>query len=196
VTGTFSNSTIAINGTEHFNVSYTATGAVLTVVSGAAARSGGLSQSGMVASMPTKPQLVLISSLRNRVGGTPRGSNRFLVAAMRSAGARSGAGAILARDYGLNREESSNHMPEQVAAIWQHKPSVVTPQAQLRLRQGVAPSASQTNNRTNNWSSAVRGSSMRLPVATTSLLRTPMAVMSVRRIPGRIMPPMLPRMGR
>jgi fibronectin-binding autotransporter adhesin len=36
VTGTFSNSTIAINSSFHFNVSYTATGVVLTVASGAA----------------------------------------------------------------------------------------------------------------------------------------------------------------
>jgi len=37
VTGTFSNSTIAINSSEHFAVSYTATSVVLTVVSGPAA---------------------------------------------------------------------------------------------------------------------------------------------------------------
>ena len=37
VTGAFSNSTIAINSSEHFAVSYTTTGAVLTVVSGPAA---------------------------------------------------------------------------------------------------------------------------------------------------------------
>ncbi|HVI07512.1 MAG TPA: hypothetical protein VND65_04380, partial [Candidatus Binatia bacterium] len=34
VTGTFTNSTIAINSSEHFNVSYTATSVVLTVASG------------------------------------------------------------------------------------------------------------------------------------------------------------------
>ena len=37
VTGTFSNSTIAINSSFHFNVSYTATGVVLTVATGPAA---------------------------------------------------------------------------------------------------------------------------------------------------------------
>ncbi|HTS35843.1 MAG TPA: hypothetical protein VMH04_09240 [Candidatus Solibacter sp.] len=37
VTGTFSNSTIAINSSEHFAISYTATGVVLTVASGPAA---------------------------------------------------------------------------------------------------------------------------------------------------------------
>ncbi len=36
VTGTFTNSTIAINSSEHFAISYTATGVVLTVVSGPA----------------------------------------------------------------------------------------------------------------------------------------------------------------
>jgi hypothetical protein len=37
VTGTFTNTTIAINSSEHFAISYTATGVVLTVVAGPAA---------------------------------------------------------------------------------------------------------------------------------------------------------------
>ena len=52
ISGTFSNSTIAINGSEHFNVSYTSTGVVLTVASGAAPQSGGTK---LVAGLPRRP---------------------------------------------------------------------------------------------------------------------------------------------
>jgi hypothetical protein len=64
VTGTFFNSTIAINGAEHFIVSYTSTGVVLTVASGAATQSSG--------STLAKRQPILTSGLRRRVIGLPQ----------------------------------------------------------------------------------------------------------------------------
>ncbi len=72
VTGTFTNSTIAINGTEHFVVSYTATTVVLTVASGAASSTApGALQMAIAnpkpASVVAKPP-VAISGLRQRIG--------------------------------------------------------------------------------------------------------------------------------
>jgi len=188
VTGTFSDSTIAINSTEHFNVSYTSTGVVLTVASGPVPLSGGLSQSALVAALPRKPQPVLTSSLRNGVGLIPRGSGRFLVAAIGHPQARSGA--LLGGRYGLTRQQSPNHMPAQVTASWEHKPSVVVlpivaaaPRLQFsqqRTMTSVSPAA--------NWSA---------PARAVSMLRSPVtAGTTMRRMPARISRPMLPRSGR
>jgi len=88
VSGTFSNSTIAINSSFHFNVSYTSTGVVLTVATGAApVSSGSLAQP--VAMFPvssTKPVSALskstgpASGLRRPVSGVAKMSKPILVA--------------------------------------------------------------------------------------------------------------------
>src|SRR6202011_5573708 len=54
VTGTFSNSTIAINGTEHFAVSYTSTGVVLTVASGPVSKSASTALVSQIVAASTK----------------------------------------------------------------------------------------------------------------------------------------------
>jgi fibronectin-binding autotransporter adhesin len=182
VTGTFSNSTIAINGTEHFNVSYTTTGVVLTVASGVAPQSGGLPRSALAVALSRKQQPVLTSGLRHGISGTPRGGSHIFVAGLGNSRARSGA--ILAGGYGLNRYEGSNRVPLQAAALWERKPPVAAPVAELQLsRERVSQSLRQSN----LWNGAARGgSSLRMPVAGTLMRRTPV----------RVMPPMLPRMGR
>ena len=89
VAGTFSNSTIAINSTFHFNVSYTATGVVLTVASGPVRppSTSALAQpvpQMQITKASTKPVAassrppIVTSGLRHRVSGlSPRLPSRF-----------------------------------------------------------------------------------------------------------------------
>jgi hypothetical protein len=178
VVGTFADSTIAINSTEHFNVSYTSTGVVLTVASGAASQSRGVPRPIGVAAAPTKQEPVLTSGLRHRIGGVPQGGNRFLVVGV---GNRGRSGVILADRYGLSGYESSNHLPARVAAPWEHMPSLAAPVAQLpgSLDRASVPQP-------NNWNGSARGvSSPRMPV-------NPL----MRRTPARNLPSMLPRLAR
>jgi hypothetical protein len=95
ITGTFSNSTIAINSSFHFNVSYTSTGVVLTVASGAAPASAPANPLGQVAVSSPKPFIgmrrtsFLVSS-RQRGPVVARPANPILVA---SGGRSSGVSA-------------------------------------------------------------------------------------------------------
>jgi hypothetical protein len=179
VTGTFSNSTIGINGTEHFNVSYTSTGVVLTVAAGAAPQSG-LGQPSLAAAVPRK-QPVLTSGMRHWIGAMPRGSSHILAG---TGNFRAHSGAIFAGGSGLKRYEASNRLPVQVAARWEHMPSRGLPAAQLERSPG---RVSQNVPQSNNWNSSARGvSSLRMPVTATP----------VPRMPVKILPPMLPRLGR
>lgn len=181
VTGTFSNSTIAINSSEHFAVSYTSTGVVLTVVSGAASKSGGLPQVSVAAAAPAKRRPVLISGLQHGIDGTPRSSNHIIAAGTETLRARSGA--ILAGAFGSSRFEGPNRLPVPVA-IWQHPPSVASSVVQSpRSPERVSESARSSQ----NWNEPARRVSalpMRVPETFT------------RRTPARILPPILPRPGR
>ena len=184
VTGTFSNSTIAINSTEHFNVSYTSTGAVLTVASGPIALPGGVSPSAFAV---VPKQATAITSLRNRVGVMPRGGSYFVVAGMRDNRARSGV--ILAGPYSLSKQQNPTHLPVQLTARSYREvpvmPSTVAAAARGLLGgQRTTPSVSQVG----NWNAPARSvSTPRSPV---------MATTSMRPVPARISPPMLPRLGR
>jgi len=170
VTGTFSNTTIAINGSEHFNVSYTSTGVVLTVASGAAPQSGGLAQADLAIAASTKRRPVLSSNLQPRIGGTPQGRNHILVAGIGRAQARSGA--MLAGGYMLSRYESASALPVRIAGTLEHMSS-----GPERVIQSVPQS--------NNWNAPARGTtSLRLPLNS-----------SVRRAPVKILP-MFPRLAR
>ncbi len=86
ITGTFRNSTIAINGSEHFIVSYTATTVVLTVASGAASSTApGALQMAIAntkpASVVAKPPVV-ISGLRQRIGVPARSGKPIFVSGL------------------------------------------------------------------------------------------------------------------
>jgi hypothetical protein len=180
VTGTFSNSTIAINGTEHFAVSYTSTGVVLTVVSGAASKAG-LPQSNAVAAVPPKRRPVPISGLKHGIGGMQRKGNHIIAAITESFRAR--PGAIPAGGFGLRRFEGSNRLPAP-AAIWQHLPSVASPLVQsARGPERISESARLSH----NWNEPARGVSVwPMPVTRTFTPRTP----------ARILQATLPRLGR
>jgi hypothetical protein len=176
VTGTFSNSTIAINSSEHFNVSYTSTGVVLTVASGAAAEPA--SRSNLVAALPTKQQPAT-SNLKHRASGTAQNGSHILVASAGSARPRSGA---VLGGYGVGRLAFSNRFPVDVAARWEPVRSGAVPLAQAPRS---PERAGQGDLR--NWIDPSRsGSSLRMP-ATSTLMR---------REPVKILTPMFPRLQR
>jgi fibronectin-binding autotransporter adhesin len=178
VTGTFSDSEIAINSSEHFNVSYTTTGVVLTVASGAAVDSDGSKQSSVAAAVLAKLQPVLTSGLRHSVAGNGHVSRPIFVAGM---GSRTRSGAGLTSGFGLSGFEGPNRMPVRVAT-WERTPSLGAVGAQLpRSVERVSPSLS------GNWNEPASGiSTLRMPLKATLMPRTP----------AKILPSMLPRLGR
>jgi hypothetical protein len=178
VSGTFSNSTIAINGSEHFNVSYTTTGVVLTVASGAASQSGGMLHAPLLAALPRKPQPILVSGMRHWAGATPKAE--FLIASPEANHPRSGA--IIARKYGFS--ESSKPLLAQRTNLWEQKASLVTP---IFKPQAKPERVTQSMQRANNWNSATQS---------VFRLRVPTISMPAKRMPVRIVTPIMPRMGR
>jgi fibronectin-binding autotransporter adhesin len=177
VTGAFSNSTIAINSSEHFAVSYTSTGVVLTVVSGAAVTSGAQPRSSVAAAVPVKERPVLISRLQHGIGGMPRQSNDIIAAGTEM---RARTGAILA-GFGLSRFEGPSRLSAPVA-IWLHRPSIAATAVQS---QPPPEFVSESARLSHNWHEPARCVSA-LPVPETFR----------RRTPARILPPLLPRLGR
>jgi len=173
VTGKFTNSTIAINSSEHFNVSYTSTGVVLTVVSGAAPQPNGVPRSSFTAAVSTKrrPRFVLVSGLRRRIG-VPLGSRHTPIAGMGNGLAHSGT--LLADWYDLGGYEGLNHSPARVRATWAQMPPVVEPVTRL-------PRSPE------NPIQSMHGIlSLHMPVTSTLMRRTPV----------KILPPMVPRLAR
>jgi hypothetical protein len=183
--GSFSNSTIAISSTEHFNVSYTSTGVVLTVASGAAPQSGGTAQSALVAAVPRR-QPVVTSGVRRWIGAAPNGGNRIFVAGMKNSRPQSGpvlAGSALRRYEGLDGIVELPRIPAHVAATWEHKLAIApVTRWQLVLERG-----SQSALNSNDWTA---------PVRSVSALRMPSAGTLIQRTPVKILPPMLPRLQR
>jgi len=96
VTGTFSNTTIAINSNFHFVVSYTSTGVVLTVASGPVAHSGTAAASQLALvntrqSIPTAKQPMSATNLRHGIGAAVKTARPVFVAGLRTGSERSGA---------------------------------------------------------------------------------------------------------
>jgi hypothetical protein len=185
VGGTFSNSTVPINSTEHFNVSYTSTGVVLTVASGAMSKSSNGVQPSLVVALPPKPHPILSSVLWRTIKG---GS---VIADIRRTGARSNA--ILGREHAFRCCEGSTRpsvlyrsTPARLAT-WEHNPSWMGSAAKLPVNiAGLNQSAGQTH----NWIAPVRG---------TSFLRESIpASRTVSRYvqPMRMLPLSLPRIKR
>jgi hypothetical protein len=177
VTNTFSNSTIAINSSEHFVVSYTSTSVVLTVVSGAAPISGGLPQAALAEAVPRKQQLVPVGGLKYKVASLPK--NRFLVAGSQSSRPRSG---VIVAGVGSAGYGNAIHLSAQDLATWEPKASLGAPGVALNL-EGIVPNMA----RENHWNSSERA---------VSTQRLPVTAMPTKRMPVRIISPMLPRIGR
>jgi hypothetical protein len=176
VTKTFSNSTIAINSSEHFVVSYTSTSVVLTVVSGAAPGSGGQPQAALAAGLPLRRQLLPIRSGNYKVGVPPRNTARFLVAGSQTSQRRTGVIVAGMPGYG-----STLRLPVQSLNPWQPKTPLVTRATPLNLA-----SVPRSMTQVNNWSGE----------RTVSTPRIPVTAMPIKRMPVRVLPPMLPRMAR
>jgi len=189
VTGTFSNTTIAINGSFHFNVSYTATGVVLTVATGPLAPASNPAQPvAQIAASIAKPVSlaskgsVPSSSLRHHVNVVSKTAKPILVA--RSAGWSGHSNAALAGGSSLSNLRS-----------WERTP-VVSAGAVRPVAVAVQPRV------TNPVSSREE-----LPSATPRMGQTHLAGMQSplagwmannpnRRTPVKILPPMLPRITR
>jgi hypothetical protein len=188
VTGTFSNTTIAINSTFHFNVSYTATGVTLTVASGPVRPASSPAQPvAQIAKASVKPVAtisrspVVTGSLRHRVSGVSKTSKPILVAGLARSNGRSNA--ILARRSELNLRS------------WEHIPTVSV-RSVRPVAVAVLPRAGNTNS-----------SRMELPTVAPRMgqnhligMRSPLAgwmgASVNRRAPVKILPPMLPRITR
>jgi fibronectin-binding autotransporter adhesin len=187
VTGTFSNSTIAINSSFHFTVTYTATGVVLTVASGPAAQpaSGPAQAAAQITKASTKPaadasksHAVLTSGLRRRVNGVDRTYKPILAVGMAPTGH---SNAILARGTELSNLRSWERIP------------VISTMRGVTVAQ--LPGPVNTTSR------------IALPIAEPRMgqnhvigVQSPLAgwmgSSTNRRTPVKIMPPMLPRVVR
>jgi hypothetical protein len=184
ISGSFSNSTIAINGSEHFNVSYTSTGVILTVASGAAPLSSPL-QSPLVPARPRRQPVVASSGLRHWIGGALNSGDHSFAGEMGSSRTRSRivvAGSEgLRRDEGLEAVSELSHILAPVVATWEHKLPVAPG---IRRKSGLG---SRSAPNSNNWIGPVRG---------VSSLRMPTNGGLITRAPVRILPPILPRLQR
>jgi len=194
VTGTFSNSTIAINSTFHFNVSYTATGVVLTVASGPVPPP---SKSALVQPVPqmqiakasakpvaanSKPPIVT-SGLRHRVSGVVGKTSRpILVARMVRPSGRSNT--ILARRSELSDLRS-----------WERTP-VVTTSPVRPVAVATTPRVTSTISRRIELPKVAPRIGQNHLIGVQSHLAGWMGTNANRRVPVKIMPPMLPRITR
>lgn len=124
VTGTFSNSTIAINSSFHFNVTYTATGVVLTVASGPTAPPNSVPARSAASAMATakpvasKTQTVAAGGLRY----APKGLTRTFVVASGPL-PKEHEGSIISREESLTGPRSWEKIP--TTSVSQIRPMLV-----------------------------------------------------------------------
>jgi hypothetical protein len=188
VTGAFSNSTIAINSNFHFNVSYTATGVVLTVATGPSAppTSGPAQPVAQIAMASTRPAAaaskshpVFSSGLRHRVGGVGKTYKPILAVGMAPAGH---SNIILARGTELNNLRS-----------WERIPVIFKIRAA-----GVAQMPGAVNATTSRIAMPTADPRMvqNHIIGVQSPLAGWMGTSTNRRTPVKIMPPMVPRVVR
>ncbi|HWY22110.1 MAG TPA: hypothetical protein VNX26_12875 [Candidatus Acidoferrum sp.] len=189
LTGTFSNTTIAININFHFNVSYTATGVVLTVATGAAPNTGSPAQPvAQITASSVKPVAavrkgpVLSSGLRHHVSVVGKTSKPILVARIAPSSGRSNA--ILARGSEFSNLRSWERMP--VVSTGSVRPIAVA----------VTPRVTNTNSSRIELSKAEPRMGQNHLIGVQSPLAGWMGNTTNRRTPAKILPPMLPRITR
>jgi fibronectin-binding autotransporter adhesin len=187
VTGTFSNSTIAINSSFQFNVSYTSTGVVLTVAAATPSAGGSAAVAAPVALAANSPKPAvkgtaaksptagLSSSLRHG-SGTSRVSRPVVVAGLASPAGHSNA--ILAGGSGLRSWE---HVPVLTASPARG----VVARAPLAGTEGTSRVSLPASNLRMSGSQAIGAQP---PLANW------MSASGNRRVPTKILQPMLPRM--
>ncbi len=187
VTGSFSNTTIAIDSSFHFNVTYTSTGVVLTVASGptvppASNPAHAVAQLASSVAKPVSPssKVVLVSSgLRHHVNGFGKTAKPILAAAATPSHTHSNA--ILANGL-MSNLRSWERTP--VVYYGAARPVAVAVQARVNH-----PSAQELP------ASLSRAGQNHL-AGVQSPLAGWMANNTNRRTPVKILPPMLPRLTR
>ena len=180
VSGTFTNTTIAINSSEHFAISYTSTGVVLTVVSGPASDSNQPAAQTAVATIkkPASEALKSVagaSTLRRPVNTGV--DQRMILASSGNSGDRH----ILPVGVGTNSLRVWDHAP--VAPSWDHIRGVVV--AQTPQSASLNAPHSDLARHINNW----QGQSQAVPV------RAPVSGwpgVSATRLPVQTLKPSLP----
>jgi hypothetical protein len=192
VTGTFTNSTIAINSSFHFVVSYTATGVVLTVATGPAAapdstpvQSVAIAIAAPRVNTGTSKSPVLTSGLRRNIGigigevGTNRIAKPILLAGIGQSNAHSDL--ILART------------PVNNLRSWEHVPTapVARPIAVAHV-----PVVTNSNLPHNNLAAPKGLMSDIHPIGARPILSGWMNNNANQRVPVKTMVPALPRMTR
>jgi len=191
VTGTFSNTTIAINSSFHFTVSYTATGVVLTVASGAAGAPSTSTLAQPVAQMQitkaiAKPVAAtsktpgVTSGLRRPMSGAiSKSAKPILIARLAPSSGRSNA--ILARGTELSNLRSWERMP------------VVTANPVRPIAVAAMPRVGNTNSSRIELPSTVEPRlGQNHLIGVQSPLAGWMRSTTNRRTPVKILPPMLP----
>jgi len=183
VAGTFSNSTIAINSTEHFVVSYTSTGVVLTVASGPSRNSGNSTSPLSKMAVASTRQMLGISrhpvpgnGLRHGTGG--RGK-LVVVAGLRRPGEHSNASLA---HLGIG-SSPRNSLARPILSSWNRIP-VRTEQPTRRsgmsfIRQGLPAS--------NNWNGLRQSASLRPALPSLRDTATARYVMPVRILPRQML---------
>jgi len=189
VTGTFTNTTIAINSNEHYVVSYTATSVVLTVASGPASKSSSNNSAlpvAQIAMASVKPTITkskvpfLVSGLR-QAGGTNKISKPVVVAEISPSAGRSNA--ILARGTALEGLHSWERIPVSV--------NETRSAAVARLPFAVNTTPSRTNQ-----SATDRGMGQGRGIGVRARLAEWVSTSGNRREPVKVLPPMMPRIAR
>jgi hypothetical protein len=186
VTGTFSNTTISINSSLHFNVSYTATGVVLTVASGPVSPTSIPAQpAAQIAMASTKPTATIskgtlpTSGLRHRAIGVGKTTPKPILVAG-TAPSQHRFNAILAGP------ELSN------LRSWERTPVVST--VAMRPVAVAAPArVTNANSPRMELSTATPRMGQSQRIGQQSALAGWMGTAINRRAPAKILPPMLPR---
>ncbi|HVI08496.1 MAG TPA: hypothetical protein VND65_09405 [Candidatus Binatia bacterium] len=180
ITGTFSNSTIAINSSEHFDVSYTSTGVVLTVVSGSAPQGGSTAARTVLA--PSRQRVAHVSAPAVHGGALHPASPRMLIARSGSELGRSNP-ILEVNEYRLSKIESPGVLGYGTAGTAERLSGGVS-----TARAFTKPASTRplivTNASHNNWAAPLQ--------AHSPLRLSP----HVRHEPVRILSPSLPHVGR
>jgi hypothetical protein len=186
VTGTFSNTTIAINSSFHFTVTYTSTGVVLTVATGPSAppASGPAQSVAQIAKSIAKPVAavnktpVLTSGVRHRVSGVSKNSNAILVAGMTPA------------------RSTLGHNPVSNLRSWEHMP-VVSANPVRPIAVAAMPRVTHASSPRVEMPTAVEPRvATNRQIGMQSPLAGWMGSSTNHRTPVKILPPMLPRITR
>ena len=184
ISGTFTNSTIAINSSEHFAISYTSTGVILTVASGPASNSNTTQPAARVTAVATrKPALGTLtpvagtSMLRHRVGGGV--TKPVLVASAQNSADRH----VFPGSSGLISLRLWERIP--VTPSWDHTGGVAVARATGSVSQN--PAHSDLARPVNNWQAQNLAIPVRAPLSGWIGASNP------RRLPVRVFTPPLPR---